>query len=63
MANREYGEGEGPLAAMNIRLGDGFGTVCSQLVAIPRHPGFEALPRFAFADGAGEDLDYVPVAA
>jgi uncharacterized protein with NRDE domain len=61
MASRVYGAGEGPLAAMNIQLGDGFGTVCSQLVAIPRHPGFGVLPRFAFADGAPEALSYRPV--
>ena len=48
LGSREYASGEGPLAAMDIQLGDGFGTVCSQLVAIPRYPGFETLPRFAF---------------
>lgn len=45
-------DGHGPEAAMNLRLPGGVATVCSQLAAVPRHPGPEGGPRLWFAPGA-----------
>ena len=51
LASRDYAEQDGPHAALNVDLPSGFGTVCSQLVAIPRYPRFEQRPIFRFAGG------------
>ncbi len=51
LASRWYPDSGDPLAAMNVDLPAGFGTVCSHLVAIPRYPGFEPRPSFLFAAG------------
>lgn len=51
LASREFVSADGPQAAMNVEEAGGFGTVCSQLVAIPRYPRFDRRPIFKFAGG------------
>lgn len=52
LAQRDYPDEDGPYAAMNLELPDGFGTVCSHLLALPRYPGFGGQrPVFWFAPG------------
>jgi uncharacterized protein with NRDE domain len=41
---------ERPETALNLTL-EGFGTVCSQLAAVPRYPGYGLGPVFRFAPG------------
>lgn len=62
LASRLYPQGEGPQAAMNLDLPNGFGTVCSHLVAIPRYPGFDQNPVFLFANGPPDQNPFEPVA-
>jgi uncharacterized protein with NRDE domain len=62
LASRIYPSADGPAAAMNVELSDGFGTVSSHLVAIPRHPGFERKPVFLFADGPPDQARFEQVA-
>lgn len=52
----------GPLSAPSFALDNGFATVCSQLVAIPRYPGHDAKPIFLFAAGAPDRTPFEPVA-
>ncbi len=42
---------DGPATAMNQDRPNGFGTVCSSLIALPAHPGFDAQPIWIHADG------------
>jgi hypothetical protein len=49
------------LGAMNLDLPSGFGTVCSHLVAIPRHSSFDQSPMFLFANGAPHQAPFEPV--
>lgn len=51
LASRAYPERAGPTAAMNLDLGNGFGTVSSALVALPSYPGAESRPRWLHAEG------------
>lgn len=62
LASRLYAEDAGPTAAMNIELANGFGTVCSQLLALPRYPGLGTRPRFLFAAGPPDRAPFLPVA-
>ncbi len=61
LASQLYPEDDGPHAAMNVSSIDGFGTVCSHLVAIPRHPGFEEKPQFLFSNGPPDNNPFVSV--
>lgn len=61
-ASRLYPEDAGATAAMNFELASGFGTVCSQLLALPRYPGFGARARFLFAAGPPDREPFLPVA-
>jgi uncharacterized protein with NRDE domain len=61
LASRLHPAGEGPLSAMNLELPGGFGTVCSQLVAVPRYPGFDVRPVFLFAGGPPDQAEFVEV--
>jgi hypothetical protein len=60
LASRLHAE-DAPLGAMNIDRPDGFGTVCSQLLALPRFPGHSAEPRFLFAAGPPDREPFVEV--
>ena len=51
VADRGVGADNLRTAAMNLDLPDGFGTLCSSLVALPAHPGFDAHPVWLHADG------------
>jgi hypothetical protein len=62
LAQRMYSEQDGPYAAMNLELPDGFGTVCSHLLALPRYPGSERKPVFWFAAGPPDRAAFEPVA-
>lgn len=62
LASQLYPEEDGPHAAMNVNPTGAFGTVCSHLVAIPRHPGFEKKPVFLFANGPPDDNPFVSIA-
>lgn len=61
LASRLYPEDAGPRAAMNLDLPSGFATLCSQLVAIPRYPGFGQRPLFLFANGPPDRAAFEPV--
>lgn len=61
LAERAYAERDGPYAALNLELPNGFGTVCSQLAAVPRYPGHGAWPVFLFAAGPPDRARYEPV--
>jgi hypothetical protein len=62
LASRLHPEDEGALAAMNVDLPSGFGTVCSHLVAVPRYPGFPHRLRFLFAAGPPDRTPFEPIA-
>lgn len=62
LADRAYAERDGPYAALSIELANGFGTVCSQLAAVPRYPGKRARPVFLFAAGPPDQAPYEAVA-
>ncbi len=62
LASRAYSERDGPYAAMTLELPDGFGTVCSQLLALPRYPGPGCRPRLLFAAGPPDRARFEPVA-
>jgi len=51
-----------PQSALNFTLPNGFGTLCSHLVAVPRYPGFTDKPRFLFADGPPDHVPFQDVA-
>ncbi len=59
LADRGHPDAE-PAAAMSLDL-EGFGTVCSHLVAIPRHPGPGSPPVFLFAAGAPDRTPFEEV--
>ncbi len=61
LASRAHSETAGPHAAMNLDLPNGFGTVCSQLVAVPRYPGYGEEPVFLFASGPPDREPYRPL--
>lgn len=58
LASRTFPEQDGAHAAMNLDLPNGFGTVCSHLLAIPRYPGYGHKPRFLFASGPPDLVPY-----
>lgn len=61
LASRAYPESEGPLAAMNVDLPTGFGTVCSQLLALPRYATANLGPVVRFAAGPPDQAPFEPV--
>jgi len=61
LAERALSDLGGPHAAMNLDLRNGFGTVCSQLVALPRYPSRERRPVFLFAAGPPDQAPFEPV--
>lgn len=56
-----YPEGEACQTAMTLNMPNGFGTLCSHLVAIPRYPGFGRIPVFLFANGSPDRWPFRPV--
>lgn len=48
-------------AALNVDYEGRFGTVCSQIAAIPKHPGYGQKVRYLFAAGAPDRAPFVPV--
>jgi hypothetical protein len=46
---------------MNLDLPNGFGTVCSQLLALPRYPGHKNPPVFLFAAGPPDHAPFEPI--
>lgn len=61
LAQRSHG-GEGAVSAPTFALANGFRTVCSQLVAVPRFPARNNPPRMWFAAGAPDRAPFQPVA-
>lgn len=61
LASRVHDADEGSTAAVNIDGPGRFGTVCSHLVAVPRHPGFQQQAVFLFAHGAPDEAPFTPV--
>jgi hypothetical protein len=61
VADRGYSEKDGPYAAMNLALPNGFGTRSSHLLALPRYPGVTFDPVFLYADGAPHQASFEPV--
>jgi uncharacterized protein with NRDE domain len=62
LADRAYAEHDGPYAALNLDLPNEFGTVCSQLAAVPRYPGRDARPVLLFAPGPPDRVPYQTIA-
>ncbi|MFA9461950.1 NRDE family protein [Thiohalorhabdus sp. Cl-TMA] len=60
LADRGHPEGYAS-AAMNLDH-DGFGTICSHLVAIPRYPGYGGGPQFWFAAGPPDRTPFESIA-
>lgn len=61
MSAREGGSPPHPHAAMNMALTNGFATVSSSLIALPRE-GTGAAPVWLYADGAPDRTPFLPVA-
>lgn len=61
LANRDYPADAGPTAAMNLDLGNGFGTLSSALIAVPAYSGFGAEPRWLHAEGGPDRAPFKPV--
>ena len=61
LASRLHSGDAGPHAAMNLDLPNGFGTVCSQLLAVPRYPSPANPPVFRYADGPPDRVGFAPV--
>lgn len=62
LSERAHSDLGGPHAATNLEMPNGFGTICSQLVAIPRYPSREQRPVFLFAGGPPDKARFQPVA-
>lgn len=60
-ARVDSNSGDDPRRAPNFQLDTGFGTVCSQLAAVPRYPGHGAQMLFRFAGGAPDRAPFDPV--
>ncbi|GAB4197943.1 MAG: NRDE family protein [Wenzhouxiangellaceae bacterium] len=60
LAQRYYPADDGPLAAMNIDYQQRYGTICSQLLAIPGDPMARNIP-FLFAAGPPDQAEFLPV--
>ncbi|MCB1863910.1 MAG: NRDE family protein [Chromatiales bacterium] len=58
LASRLHAESDGPGAAMCVGPHDGFGTVSSALVALPRHTVGDIRPRMLYAPVAPESGDW-----
>jgi uncharacterized protein with NRDE domain len=58
LSSRRYLESDGPHSAMNLDFPNGFGTVCSHLVAIPRYAGFKQKPLLLFANGPPDSVAF-----
>ena len=58
LASRLDAQNDDPYSAMNLDLPNGFGTVCSHVIAIPRHPGFNQKPVFLFAGGPPDRVPF-----
>ncbi len=62
LGSREIPGGAGdPATAPNFALVNGFGTVCSQLAAIPRYPSAASKPVFLFAAGPPDSAPFEAV--
>ena len=61
LASRIYDSAEGPEGAMLIASDTGFGTVSSSLIALPAFKNQEVIPRYLFAAGRPDQVDYEPV--
>lgn len=61
-ASRTHAAPQGAETAMTFELPSGFGTVSSALLALPRYPGYEARPRWLFADGPPDRAPFRPLA-
>ena len=58
VADRSYSEKDGPYAAINLALPNGFGTRCSHLLALPRFPGVTFDTVFLYANGAPHEAPF-----
>ncbi|MBC8269457.1 MAG: NRDE family protein [Rhodospirillaceae bacterium] len=61
LASKEFEDEAGPKGAMNIDGGDGFGTVCSSIIAIPSVALAPQKPRWIFAGGAPDKTPFESV--
>ena len=61
LARKEFEEDAGQKGAMNIDGGDGFGTVCSSIIAIPSMALAPQKPRWVFAGGAPDKTPFEAV--
>jgi len=61
LGGRTHPEGQGAEAAMNLVFNDGFGTVSSFVMGVPRYPGFGTRPRWWFADGQPDRVPFALV--
>lgn len=56
LASREEAPGEGPASAMNVQLPDGFGTLCTSLIALPAD--IRQRPVWRFSAGPPDQAAY-----
>ncbi len=61
LSAREFDDDAGPKGAMNIERDDGFGTVCSSLIAIPSLALFPQKPRWVCDAGAPAQVPFEAV--
>jgi hypothetical protein len=58
----DTGDAHDPLGALNIDAGNGYGTVCSSVIALPAIANRDAAPVWLFAPGAPDRAEFAPVA-
>lgn len=61
LASRTHAALDGQETAMNLDLPNGFGTVSSAFLALPRYPGYDRKPLWLFADGPPDRAPFLPV--
>lgn len=61
LASRVHAAPHGVETAMTFDLPNGFGTLSSALLALPRYPGYSERPRWLFAAGPPDRAPFLPV--
>ena len=61
MGDRGHDADSGPDGAMTVQMDNGFGTVCSSLVALPSVARPECRPVWLFAAGRPDEAPYQPL--
>ena len=59
LVSRQGADADDPNSAMTVATADGFGTVSSSLIALPKEPGLP--PVWLFAPGRPDETSFEPV--